>query len=149
MASNLWNLDDSLFGDLDRLRQEFDNFFMNPERSGIRYNPRVGYPLINTGETEEAVHVYVFAPGMDADSLDVNLQRNLLSIRGVRKADGAGEGDTAHRRERFQGEFNRMVTLPDTVDPEAVDASFSNGVLAIKVGKRSEVQPRRIQVKSV
>lgn len=151
MVASIWNLDNSLFGDLDRLRQEIDGLFSNADWSGIRFNPRANYPLINTGETESAVHVYVFAPGTDPDTIEVNLQRNLLSIRGERKTgDGAGaERQTTHRRERFAGDFNRMVTLPDTVDPEAVEASFKNGVLAIKVGKRSEVQPRRIEVKSV
>lgn len=149
MVASIWNLDNSLFGDLDRLRQELDSLVGQTEWGGIRYNPRASYPLINTGETESAVHVYVFAPGMDANALEVNLQRNLLSIRGERKKDDGEERQTTHRRERFAGEFNRMVTLPDTVDPDAVEASFNNGVLAIKVGKRSEVQPRRIDVKSV
>ncbi len=149
MVASLWNLDRSLLGDLDRLRQEIDSLFDQPDWGGIRFNPRAVYPLINTGETEEAVHVYVFAPGIDAGSLEVNLQRNLLSIRGERRADDAAEkADTVHRRERFRGEFNRMITLPDTVDPDAVEASLHNGVLSIRVGKRAEVQPRRIAVKS-
>lgn len=149
MVASLWNFDNSLFGDLDRLRQELDTLFNQSDWGGIRSNPRVGYPLINTGETQDAVHVYVFAPGVDADKLEVNLQSNLLSIRGERKRDdGAGGDGTTHRRERFGGEFSRMVTLPDTVDPDAVEASFRNGILTIRIAKRSEVQPRRIEVKT-
>lgn len=149
MVASLWNLDRSLLGDLDRLRQEIDSLFDQPDWGGIRFNPRAAYPLINTGETEDAIHVYVFAPGIDADSLEVNLQRNLLSIRGERKTDdAAAKTGTVHRSERFRGEFNRMITLPDTVDPDAVEASLHNGVLSINVGKRAEVQPRRIAVKS-
>ena len=55
--------------------------------------------------------------------------------------------ESGYRRvERSYGEFFRRFTLPDVADSEAISAKTTNGVLTVRIGKRAEVQPRRIQV---
>jgi len=153
-AIDMWNSilswDRPFFGQLDQLRHDLDSLFSETGFSDIRSAPRGSFPLINVGESTDEVRVYVFAPGMNPDDLDVNLQNNVLSIQGRRSAEPGQQADKGmyHRRERFDGEFARAVSLPETVDPDAVEANFKDGVLTVTVKKRAEVQPRRIKVKA-
>src|SRR5699024_11391553 len=101
------------------------------------------------GETADEVRLLLFAPGVDAQSIDVDIQDNVLSIHGRRQSEPVDEDDgTYHRRERFSGEFTRVVSLPDTVDADTVEATLEYGVLDITAKKCAEVQPRRIEVQS-
>lgn len=150
MWNSLLSWDRPFSGQLDQLRSDLDSLFGETGFSDIRSAPRGSFPLINIGENADAVRVYAFAPGMSADDLEVNLQNNVLSIHGRRSAEpGQSDKGRHHRRERFEGEFTRAVTLPETVDPDAVEASFRDGVLTVTVGKRAETQPRHIKVKTV
>lgn len=149
MWNSILSWDRPFFSPLEQLRQELDGLFSDSGFSDIRSVPRGGFPLINVGETADEIRVFVFAPGVDAKTLDVNLQNNVLSIHGQRPAHEAdGRRGTYHRRERHNGEFTRAVSLPETIDPDAIQADLKDGVLTIKVKKRAEVQPRRIKVKA-
>ncbi|MDN6888345.1 Hsp20/alpha crystallin family protein, partial [Variovorax sp. CAN2819] len=92
--------------------------------------------------------IYAFAPGIDPATLEVHLERGLLTISGERKSvlPGAEEKAAVHINERFEGAFRRMLTLPDDADPEAVDAKLSDGVLRITVRRSASAQPRRIAI---
>ena len=57
------------------------------------------------------------------------------------------EGAQAYRRERFNGSFKRVITLPEDVDPDKVNAAYRDGVLHITVERKEELQPRKIEVK--
>jgi HSP20 family protein len=135
-----------LFGELDRLQREMQQAFdLSPS---IRGFGRGGFPALNVGGTPQSVEIYAFAPGLDPASLDVNLDRGVLAISGERKA-GLPDADAKsaiHINERFTGRFRRVVSLPDDVDPNAVAASYRDGVLHISVKRRESAQPRRIAV---
>jgi len=85
---------------------------------------------------------------VDPSTLEVNLERGLLTISGERKSALPEEGDKAavHINERFEGAFRRVMTLPEDADPDAVNASMSDGVLHITVQRRASAQPRRIAI---
>jgi HSP20 family protein len=89
--------------------------------------------------------VYLFAPGLEAKSFDLSVQQNLLSISGTRTLP-VNEKATYFRQERFDGEFRRVVTLPEDVDPERIEAKYRDGVLQISVRRRETAKPRQIQV---
>ena len=91
--------------------------------------------------------VYLFAANLDPKSLDVSLQQNLLSVSGSRKVD-VNENAEYYRRERFDGDFRRVISLPDDVDPERVQAKYRDGVLQITVQRREAARPRQITVNS-
>ena len=147
MFWNLGSFDDRLFDDFRRVQQEMDELFGNwPARSGIRAVARGTYPPTNVGATGEQVDIYVFAAGIDPKSLDISMQQNLLTLAGERTAD-ASEGAAYYRRERFDGEFRRVLTLPEDVDPNQVSAQYRDGVLHISVKRREAAQPRQIEVK--
>ena len=139
-----------MFAELDRLQRQMSSLF-EPSPS-IRGLGRGGYPALNVGSTPESVEIYAFAPGLDPATIELNLDRGVLTLAGERKADlpaAAGNGDvktTLHMNERFAGRFRRVVSLPDDIDPNAVGADYRDGVLHVSVKRRASAQPRRIEV---
>jgi HSP20 family protein len=103
---------------------------------------------VNVGGSATAVEIYAFAPGIDPASVDITLDRGVLTISGERKAalPASDEKVTLHGNERFSGRFRRVVSLPDDIDPNAVSATFVDGVLHVNVKRRESAQPRRIAV---
>lgn len=137
-----------LFAEMDRLQREMQQALdLSPTIRGVARN---GFPAINVGGTPQSVEIYVFAPGVDPATLEVQLERGLLTIAGERKSPlaqvDADAKVTAHIHERFDGRFRRVLTLPDDADPEAVEARLRDGVLHITVQRRACAQPRRIAI---
>ena len=146
MFWNLGSFDDRLFDDFRRIQREMDELFGSGQaRSGIRAVARGTYPPINIGATPGQVDVYVFSAGIDPKTLDISIQQNLLTVAGERKAERGADAEY-YRRERFDGAFRRVVTLPEDVDPERVSAQYRDGVLHISVQRRATTQPRQIEV---
>ncbi len=150
MFGNLINFDTSLWEDFQRLQREMDALFRpTPGLASIRAVARGSFPAVNIGSTPDAVHVYAFAPGLNRDTLDLSIQRNLLTITGERKVEVPGKDKgTYHLRERFTGSFSRTISLPEDVDPDKVTAVYRDGVLIISVGKQESFKPRQIQIQS-
>ncbi|GAP36110.1 Hsp20/alpha crystallin family protein [Piscinibacter sakaiensis] len=137
-----------LFAELDRLQRDVQQVFeVSPSIRGVG---RGGFPAVNVGGTPQSVELYAFAPGVDPASIDVQLDRGVLTIAGERRsgrpADDKAEKTTRHIDERFEGKFRRVVSLPDDIDPAAVSADYRDGVLHVSVKRRASAQPRRIDV---
>jgi HSP20 family protein len=136
-----------LFAEVDRLQREMQQSFdaVSPSIRGFAR----GYPALNVGNTPKSVEIYAFAPGIDPARIAVNLERGLLTIEGER--DPAVRPDsgktTAHINERFDGHFRRVVSLPEDINPDAINADYRDGVLHVSVQRRESAQPRRIEVK--
>jgi HSP20 family protein len=145
-GSLLGSFDTSLFDEFRRLESEMDQLFGRGSLpAGIRAMRRGTFPPINVGATPERVDVYLFAAGVDPKSLDISIQQNLLAVSGERKVP-VDEAADYYRQERFDGEFRRVITLPDDVDPDRVDAKYRDGVLQITVQRREATRPRQITV---
>lgn len=136
-----------VFAELDRLQHEMQEAFdLSPSIRGIG---RGGFPALNVGGTPQSVEIYAFAPGLDPATMEVSLDRGLLTIAGERAATPpSGDDDEAavHINERFSGRFRRVVSLADDVDPDSVSADYHDGVLHIQVKRHESAQPRRITV---
>ncbi len=135
-----------MFAEMDRLQREMQQAFdLSPTIRGFARN---GFPALNVGGTAQTIEIYAFAPGVDPSTLEVHLERGVLTVAGERKSPlPASDAKTAiHINERFEGRFRRVVTLPDDADPEAVDAKLRDGVLHITVQRRASAQPRRITI---
>lgn len=136
-----------VFAELDRLQREMQQALeTGPSIRGIG---RGGFPALNVGGTQQSVELYAFAPGLDPASIEVQLERGVLTISGERAADLPGEDQKAavHINERFSGPFRRVVNLPeDDVNPSGVSAQYKDGVLHISVKRRESAQPRRISI---
>ena len=132
--------------ELERLQSEIrQNLDLSPS---IRGFSRGGFPAINVGSTRQSVEIYAFAPGVDPASIDVQLEKGVLTVAGERRSvlPPPEAQATAHIDERFSGRFRRVVTLPDDIDANAVSARYRDGVLHISIQRRAAAAPRRITV---
>ncbi len=135
-----------LFAELDRLQRDMQQAYdLSPS---IRGFARGGFPAMNVGGTPQSVEIYAFAPGVDPASIEVQLEKGVLTIAGERKIQvpAQDEKTSVHIDERFSGRFRRVVTLPDDIDANAVQARYRDGVLRISIQRRAAAQPRRITV---
>ncbi|MXN75320.1 Hsp20 family protein [Burkholderia sp. 4701] len=136
-----------LFSEFDRLQQQIAQRF-GGFPSSLRAGRLGAFPQINIGATDESIEIVAFAPGVNATELDVSIDKGLLTISGERKStqpDTGGDMRT-YAQERFAGAFRRVIELPDTADPDKVQARYENGCLSISVGKRESSKPRAITV---
>ncbi|SEO87932.1 Hsp20/alpha crystallin family protein [Aquisalimonas asiatica] len=148
MFGDLARFDVPVFNELSRALRLMDETFGDFGSSDLRSAPRGAFPYVNVGETDEAVNVYVFAPGMNKDDLELTIENNTLFIHGQRKADDEAQGRTYYRRERFTGEFSRAVRLPEGIDADKVQAQMQDGVLSVRLEKAAEQRPRRIEIQA-
>lgn len=149
MYESLLNHPGSLFDQFDRLRRELDDTFGAPGLpSSIRAVAPGSWPAVNVGRTPRSVEIYAFAPGLDAARIEVTLDRGVLRIAGERPS-GIPQDDpklNVYTRERGSGSFSRAIALPDDVDPAAVTAKYSDGVLHLSIARLEAAQPKRIAV---
>jgi HSP20 family protein len=142
------DFENSLFDQFERMRQQIDDLFGEWPR--FRRGPSLlaseGFPAVNVGSSPERVDVYLFAPGIDPKKLDISLQQTLLTVSGERTLEEP-EDVSFYRQERFAGPFRKVVSLPEDVDPEQVEASYRDGVLHIRIQRRERVKARQIEVK--
>lgn len=135
-----------MVAEMDRLQREMQQAFdLSPSIRGFARN---GYPALNVGSTPSAIEIYAFAPGLEPASLEVHLERGLLSIAGERRSSLPAPDSKAavHINERFAGRFRRALSMPDDADPDGVQARLRDGVLHITVRRKASAQPRRITV---
>lgn len=133
-----------IFSELERLQREWQQpFELSPSIRG-----RVSFPAMNVGGTPHSVEIYAFAPGVDPASIDVQLVKSVLTIVGERKPDlpDKDEQISVHIDERFAGRFRRVVSLPNDVNPNAVEAKYRDGVLHISIQRIEAAQPRQISI---
>jgi HSP20 family protein len=149
MFERIPGYDSPLFSEFRRLEQELDEAFGGGSTltgtRNIRSLPPGTFPAVNVGTTGEQVAVYLFAPGLKTKSLDISIQQNLLSIAGEREIPLEKEA-AYYRRERFTGAFRRVISLPEDVDPERVEAKYVDGIVKVTVGRRAAARPRQIEI---
>jgi len=103
-------------------------------------------PLVDVSEKPEAFVIRVEIPGVDKDKLDMSVEEGVFTIRGERPAEPKAEGERCLRAERPSGLFKRSINLPETADPANVSASYRNGVIEVKVGKRETAKARKVAI---
>ncbi len=91
------------------------------------------------------VWVHIDLPGIAPDSLDVSVERNVLTISGERNWQ-RHDGDHLYLSERRRGSFRRQVTLGDGLDADAIEADYSDGVLTLRIPVAERAQPRKISI---
>lgn len=124
--------------------REFDNFFSD------RYfgnNVFASTPAVNVVENKDGFRIEVAAPGMKKDDFKINLNHNHLVISAQKQEETAEDNQEQKyaRREFSYSSFQRTFTLPQSVDGEKVEASYTDGILHVTLPKREEakVKPAR------
>ena len=125
--------------DVDRV---FDAFF------GQTDQPRRWVPPVDLVEAEDHFALKADLPGLGEGDVNIEVQDGTLTISGERKAEHEQREKGWYRIERSFGRFNRSLSLPDGVDPDRIQASFSHGVLEVRIPKPEERKPRRISISS-
>jgi len=129
----------------ERMNRLFNDSF-SPVTSQESLSAGSFVPPVDVYEDEQGIRLKMEVPGIDEKDIDVRLENNLLTVRGERKLESETKEENYHRIERRYGNFTRSFTLPNTVNPEEVKASYAKGVLTIALGKRAEARPKQIKV---
>jgi HSP20 family protein len=124
------------FRQLDRLAQQVMGTSARP----------AAMPMDAWREGDEFV-VALDLPGVEVDSVDVDVERNVLTVRAERK-DPVGEGTEMLASERPRGVFSRQLVLGETLDTEHVHASYDAGVLTVRIPVAAEAKPRKIEIQT-
>jgi len=110
-------------------------------------NGRPWVPPVDIVENENELVLKADVPEVKQDDLDLHIENGTLTLRGERKFEKAtDEKGGYHRIERNYGSFERVFTLPDTVDAEHVKADYKNGVLTVTLPKKEIAKPRQVKI---
>jgi HSP20 family protein len=105
-------------------------------------------PPVDIYEAEGAITIKAELPGVDANDVNIDVENNVLTIRGTRKFENEDKREGYHRIERSYGSFTRSFMMPNTIESENIEATMQNGVLTLTLPKKAATQPRRINVRS-
>ena len=112
---------------------------------GLRTAGRGGFPLLNVFQKNEDFVLIAELPGVEKDSLDIQIKNNEVRISGTKSID-YDEQQSVHRRERLAGQFDRTMQIPAEIDSEKVTAEYRNGVLTIFLPRSESDKPRSVRV---
>jgi HSP20 family protein len=138
----------SSFFDLDKTLEEMDRMLSGMGRPlEIRSVPRGTFPAINLYDQGEAMVMVAETPGLKAEDLDLTVLHDTVTLKGHRDQQEA-EGSRYYRRERGLGEFARTITLPGPINPEKVQAEYTDGVLTVRMAKAEETKPKKVEIRA-
>lgn len=135
----------------EQLHREMDQLFANQgatTEDAQQLNGMASWaPAVDISEDEHQYSVRADIPGVDPKEINVTFENGVLTISGKRESTvKSDEKDKYRRVERVYGFFKRSFALPDSVDPERIQASGKNGVLEIALPKSERVKPKKITV---
>jgi HSP20 family protein len=126
------------FRDLDRLTQQvFDN-------SGTWSRPSA-MPMDAYRSGDEFLVVFDL-PGVNPDAIELDVERNVLTVKAERRPNPVGPDVEMQVAERPLGVFSRQLFLGDTLDSEHITASYDAGVLTLRIPVAERAKPRRIEI---
>ncbi|MBG0827955.1 Hsp20/alpha crystallin family protein [Planomonospora sp. ID67723] len=138
-----------LLTSIDPFVQEFDRQFDRIARQTLGWGDggaRAGGAMALDGvRRKDDVLLKFDLPGIDPDSIEVTVDRGVLSVS-ARREEEQGEDDRMFVRERPMGTFTRRVYLSEHLDSEKIDAAYSNGVLAVRIPVIEKAKPRKIEI---
>lgn len=116
------------------------------ELNCIDRTPQSWNPVVDIYDNEETIVINAELPGINKKDIVVDVTGNVLTLKGERSTANEVQNETYHRRERTFGKFERIFTLPEDVDPEKIQADYTDGVLEIKIPKPEKKEPKKITV---
>ena len=134
------------FTELSRLQDEMFRTFSQEEKNGS--SALAFRPAVDIVEGKDAIWLKAELPGLKPEDVQIEVEKNVLTLRGERKNENKVERDGFYRFERRYGQFARSFVLPETVDGSNIDAEMKDGVLSIRLAKKVAEQPRKIAVKA-
>ena len=134
--------------DFQALQERINRIFADTAFSRLGSEEPMGSwaPLCDIYEDGESIVVKAELPGVDRNDIDVQVENNVLTLRGERKLEREVKTENVYRTERSYGTFTRSFTLPVSVDTEHIKAEYKDGVLHVTLPKVDEAKPRKIKV---
>ncbi len=145
MAISRWDP----FRDVLALQNRMNSIFQEYNRTNQGDGDLVSaafVPPVDIYEDEHKIILKLEVPGIKESDLDIQLENNVLTVKGERRFEKEEKEENFHRIERRYGSFYRSFTIPNTVNPESVKASYEAGVLKLELEKRAEAKPKQIKV---
>ncbi len=143
----------STFGEMAALQDRFNSIFSDFARPLVTESKTEApsamgsfVPAVDVYEDAQSLVLHLEVPGIKQDDLDIRIENQTLSVQGERKLASEAKQENFHRIERRFGSFVRTFTLPQTVDTEAVSASYDAGVLTISLAKKAEAKPKQVKI---
>ena len=128
---------------MDRL---FEDSFIRPTAwTGMAAAGQLAVP-VDLWETKDAYHLTADLPGLTPEDLEISATSDTVTISGELKQEKDVTNEGWLRQERRTGKFTRSFTLPVQIDPNKVEAHFTNGVLELAVPKAESTKPRSIKI---
>jgi HSP20 family protein len=128
----------------DQINRLFNETF---DRSSEEASLTPWAPAVDIYETEQSLVVKADLPDIKPEELDIRVENNILTIRGERQFEKKVNESNYLRVERAYGSFSRSFSLANTVNSEAIQAEYKNGVLTLTIPKREEAKPKQIKVR--
>lgn len=132
----------SIQNEVNRL---FNSFFDTPV-SASQGQARRWFPAMDLTEVDDHYVLRADLPGLSEEEVKIELEDNILTISGERKSEHEEGREGYYRVERASGSFARSLTLPEGIDPAAIEASFDRGVLEVRIPKPAERKPHRVSI---
>lgn len=138
------------FRDMVTLRDRMDRLFedsLSKIKGGEEDFGVVGWsPAVDIYETVDTLVIKAEIPGVEKDDVSIEVKDNILKLRGERKLEKEVKEENYHRMECSYGSFQRIFTLPTSVDQDKISATFKNGMLEVTLPKKEEKKPRQIEI---
>jgi len=137
------------------LRDEVDNLFNLTfgRLSGSLAEPERGsqflegwFPAVDVYEDKDNLLVRAELPGMKKEDIEISLHEGFLTLSGERKGQEKQEGAETYRSERWLGRFHRTISLPCSVVPDKITATYTDGILTVSLPKAEEAKPKHIAI---
>ncbi len=103
-------------------------------------------PVVDIYDRQESIVIHAELPGVTKDNVSIEVKDNILTLKGERTDTKEVSEEKYFRKERVFGSFHRAFTLPATINPESIKASFKDGVLEIEIPKPEEQKPKQIRI---
>jgi HSP20 family protein len=103
-------------------------------------------PAVDIFETENEIIVQAELPGVDRKDIGLQLENNVLTLKGERRFEKETKQENYHRIERSYGGFSRAFSIPAIVDEEKIRADYKDGILKIALPKKEQVKPKQIRI---
>ena len=130
-----------------RLHRMMDDVFGSyPYDAGTSTVNSMWAPPVDVFEDKDDIKLVAELPGIKSEDVKISLENNTLTLWGEKKQVAEEKTERVHRYERTYGRFERVFTLPSTVDPDRIEASFDNGILTVVLPKSERARPREIPV---
>jgi HSP20 family protein len=138
------------FRDLSILQERMNRVFEDAAGRGWKHDEPSSTtswsPAVDIYETDNEILVQAELPGVDRKDIALQLENNVLTLRGDRRFEKETNQENYHRIERSYGGFSRAFTIPTIVDEDKIRADYKDGILKIALPKKEQVKAKQIKI---